>query len=75
MAGPNPGSHPIHIHPVRPLYRYSATLLGASMWFFVRLPFDWHRFGGDFRLTSFQLFYRMKKDGPALLGLKHPWDH
>lgn len=22
-----------------------------------------------------QLFYRMKKDGPALLGLKHPWDH
>lgn len=21
---------------VRPLYRYSATLLGASMWFFVR---------------------------------------
>lgn len=29
------GNHPIHVHPVRPLYRYSATLLGASMWFFV----------------------------------------
>jgi hypothetical protein len=28
-------NHPIHIHPVRPLYRYSATLLGASMWFFL----------------------------------------
>ncbi|KIV85538.1 hypothetical protein PV11_01223 [Exophiala sideris] len=23
----------------------------------------------------FFLFYRMKKDGPALLGLRHPWDH
>ncbi|KAF8477460.1 hypothetical protein BDZ91DRAFT_709293 [Kalaharituber pfeilii] len=49
------GGHPIHIHPVRPFYRYSATLLGASMWFF--------------------LMYRAKKDGPALLGWKHPWEH
>ncbi|ROW15438.1 hypothetical protein VPNG_02326 [Cytospora leucostoma] len=23
----------------------------------------------------FFLMYRAKKDGPALLGLKHPWDH
>ncbi|OAP56696.1 hypothetical protein AYL99_08808 [Fonsecaea erecta] len=23
----------------------------------------------------FFLFYRAKQDGPALLGLKHPWDH
>ncbi|KIV90921.1 hypothetical protein B0A52_06584 [Exophiala mesophila] len=23
----------------------------------------------------FFLFYRAKKDGPALIGLKHPWDH
>ncbi|KAH8598034.1 hypothetical protein B0O99DRAFT_684094 [Bisporella sp. PMI_857] len=23
----------------------------------------------------FFLFYRAKKDGPALLGWKHPWDH
>ena len=29
-------NHPIHIHPVRPLYRFMATGLGASMWFFVR---------------------------------------
>jgi len=29
------GKHPIHIHPVRPLYRFAATGLGASMWFFV----------------------------------------
>ncbi|KAF6241600.1 hypothetical protein HO173_000311 [Letharia columbiana] len=49
------GNHPIHMHPVRPLYRYSATLLGASMWFF--------------------LMYRAKKDGPVLLGWRHPWDH
>lgn len=32
------GKHPIHIHPVRPLYRFAATGLGASMWFFVRNP-------------------------------------
>lgn len=56
---------------VRPLYRYSATLLGASMWFFV----------GHLdapllvMLTAAQLMYRAKKDGPALLGWKHPWDH
>jgi hypothetical protein len=31
------GKHPIHIHPVRPLYRIAATGLGASMWFFVRI--------------------------------------
>ena len=29
------GNHPIYIHPVRPLYRFAATGLGASMWFFV----------------------------------------
>ncbi len=29
-------NHPIKIHPVRPLYRFMATGLGASMWFFVR---------------------------------------
>ncbi|PYH40685.1 uncharacterized protein BP01DRAFT_307721 [Aspergillus saccharolyticus JOP 1030-1] len=48
-------THPIHIHPARPLYRFTATALGASMWFF--------------------LMYRAKKDGAALLGWKHPWDH
>ncbi|KAB8240542.1 hypothetical protein F9C07_2140480 [Aspergillus flavus] len=48
-------NHPIHIHPARPLYRFTATALGASMWFF--------------------LMYRAKKDGPALLGWKHPWEH
>lgn len=34
MAGNS--HHPIHVHPVRPLYRFTATALGASMWFFVR---------------------------------------
>ncbi|KAJ5179632.1 hypothetical protein N7492_002842 [Penicillium capsulatum] len=52
MAG---HSHPVHVHAARPLYRFTATALGASMWFF--------------------LMYRAKKDGPALLGWKHPWDH
>lgn len=33
---PNMANHPIHVHPVRPLYRFMATGLGASMWFFVR---------------------------------------
>ncbi|KAF8437000.1 hypothetical protein BGX38DRAFT_55391 [Terfezia claveryi] len=40
MAGahhhpPGPGEHPIRIHPVRPFYRFAATALGASMWFFL----------------------------------------
>lgn len=35
------GNHPIHVHPVRPLYRFAATALGASMWFFVRESADW----------------------------------
>lgn len=39
MAGPTGahghGGHPIHVHPARPLYRFFATGLGASMWFFV----------------------------------------
>lgn len=34
---PRPESHPIHVHPPRPLYRFAATALGASMWFFVRI--------------------------------------
>ena len=34
MAGPGP--HPVsYIKPARPLYRFAATGLGASMWFFV----------------------------------------
>ncbi|KAK3359276.1 hypothetical protein B0T25DRAFT_92796, partial [Lasiosphaeria hispida] len=36
-------------------YRFMATGLGASMWFW--------------------LMWRAKKDGPVLLGWKHPWDH
>ncbi|KAF7511365.1 hypothetical protein GJ744_004930 [Endocarpon pusillum] len=56
MAGPQYPNHPVtHVKPARPLYRFAATALGASMWFF--------------------LMYRAKKDGPALLGWKHPWDH
>lgn len=39
-------NHPIHIHPARPLYRFTATALGASMWFFVRLPVEY--LSGDF---------------------------
>ncbi|KAL2211954.1 hypothetical protein CC79DRAFT_1393208 [Sarocladium strictum] len=40
---------------VAPVYRITATALGAGMWFW--------------------LMYRAKKDGPALMGWKHPWEH
>ncbi|EXV05103.1 hypothetical protein X797_002790 [Metarhizium robertsii] len=40
---------------VAPIYRLTATALGAGMWFW--------------------LMYRAKKDGPVLMGWKHPWDH
>ncbi|KAM4055964.1 hypothetical protein HRG_002889 [Hirsutella rhossiliensis] len=40
---------------VAPIYRLTATALGAGMWFW--------------------LMYRAKRDGPVLLGWKHPWDH
>ncbi|KAJ5727996.1 hypothetical protein N7540_007154 [Penicillium herquei] len=33
MAGPS--HHPVHVHAARPLYRFTATALGASMWFFL----------------------------------------
>jgi hypothetical protein len=39
------GKHPIHIHPVRPLYRFAATGLGCSMWLFVSVL--WKLFGSD----------------------------
>ncbi|KZZ90603.1 hypothetical protein AAP_03698 [Ascosphaera apis ARSEF 7405] len=55
MAQPNPGSHPIRAPQGPNVYKFAATALGASMWFW--------------------LFYRAKKDGAVLLGLKHPWDH
>ena len=41
------------------------------MWFFVR-----HLEAQLLvMLTAAQLMYRAKKDGPVLLGWKHPWDH
>ncbi|KAI1365370.1 hypothetical protein F5Y08DRAFT_338786 [Xylaria arbuscula] len=52
MAGGGPG--PIKAH-VPGIYRFTATALGASMWFF--------------------LMYRARKDGPVVMGWKHPWDH
>lgn len=49
-------NHPVgKIYKQPFLYRFCATGIGASMWFF--------------------LMYRAKQDGPALLGLKHPWEH
>ncbi|KAG9258326.1 uncharacterized protein F5Z01DRAFT_670050 [Emericellopsis atlantica] len=60
MAGPT--HHPRPTGPPKPpvphvpgIYRYTATALGAGMWFW--------------------LMYRAKKDGPVLMGWKHPWDH
>jgi hypothetical protein len=68
---PPMGNHPIHVHPARPLYRFVATGLSASMWFFVRMLASWSR---SMR-SLLQLMYRAKKDGPALMGWKHPWEH
>ncbi|ORX45266.1 hypothetical protein DM01DRAFT_1328546 [Hesseltinella vesiculosa] len=36
-----------------------------------------HRFTGKFLGATmwFWMMYRAKQDGPALLGLEHPWDH
>jgi len=67
------GNHPVgQIKATRPLYSFCATGLGAAMWFFVSSASIWER---SLLLTPAQLMYRAKKDGPALLGLKHPWDH
>lgn len=46
------GKHPIQIHPVRPLYRFAATGLGASMWFFVSVIFCYILFIADLRLVD-----------------------
>ncbi len=40
-ASTTAGKHPVNIPPVRPLYRFAATGLGASMWFFVGLSTTW----------------------------------
>lgn len=49
---------------VRPFYRFAATGLGASMWFFVRFPFPGRRDLRDLTANSLsQLMYRAKKDG------------
>lgn len=38
-------NHPIHVHPARPLYRFTATALSASMWFFVWILAELTGFG------------------------------
>ena len=69
------GNHPVgQIAQTRPLYRFCATGLGAAMWFFVRAAAKERRETARL-MISLQLFYRARKDGPALLGLRHPWDH
>ena len=73
MAGPGP--HPVsYIKPARPLYRFAATGLGASMWFFVSIDIT-PNIAGKRADRGEQLMYRAKKDGPALLGWSHPWEH
>ncbi|KAI1355012.1 hypothetical protein F5Y01DRAFT_311392 [Xylaria sp. FL0043] len=69
MAG---GPGPIKAH-VPGIYRFTATALGASMWFFV----GGNRSKGMITRANYivQLMYRARKDGPVLMGWKHPWDH
>ncbi|KAI2623250.1 hypothetical protein GGR54DRAFT_638489 [Hypoxylon sp. NC1633] len=48
-----------------------------------KFPFPHYKAPGIYRFTGtalgasmwFFLMYRAKKDGPVLLGWKHPWDH
>ena len=57
------------------MYRFFATAIPASMWFFVSLAFI-HAW--DFEMETdllAQLLYRARKDGPVLLGWRHPWEH
>ncbi|KAI0422104.1 hypothetical protein F5X98DRAFT_326859 [Xylaria grammica] len=69
MAG---GPGPIKAH-VPGIYRFTATALGASMWFFVGISQP----HGTATIANclVQLMYRARKDGPVLMGWKHPWDH
>ncbi|KAG9247881.1 hypothetical protein BJ878DRAFT_490682 [Calycina marina] len=67
-----PGAHPVKIPPVRPLYRFFATGLGATMWFFVGVQLIR---SSQSAADCPQLMYRAKKDGAVLLGRRHPWDH
>ncbi|AEO62821.1 uncharacterized protein THITE_2107484 [Thermothielavioides terrestris NRRL 8126] len=73
MAGAGP--------PVPRIYRFTATGLGAIMWFWVGYCCSvagsqhWSRAAANRGTMNAQIFYRAKKDGPVLLGWKHPWDH
>lgn len=64
------GKHPIHIHPARPLYRFAATGLSASMWFFVRVRLRLCTY--DNANDDMQLMYRAKQDG-IRLSLVQNW--
>jgi hypothetical protein len=57
-------NHPIKIHPVRPLYRFMATGLGASMWFFVRWKFA---LGGRALTEAVDVPREEGRPGPARL--------
>ncbi|KAK3710553.1 hypothetical protein LTR37_010180 [Vermiconidia calcicola] len=59
MAGTHPGAH----GGAHPIHVHPAR------------PFYRFAATGLGAAMWFFLFYRMRKDGPALLGLKHPWDH
>lgn len=80
MAGHHPPNGRIVAHVPR-IYRFTATALGAGMWFWVSRPrrvFPQVGMAIEGRGTDgglLQIMYRAKKDGPVLLGLKHPWDH
>jgi hypothetical protein len=44
------------------------------MWFFVSIDIT-PNIAGEWADRGEQLMYRAKKDGPALLGWSHPWEH
>ncbi|KAH8683099.1 hypothetical protein BGZ60DRAFT_399409 [Tricladium varicosporioides] len=64
--------HPIRIPPARPLYRFFATGLSASMWFFLM-----YRAKKDGMLNTLDQTNCILTGliGAVLMGWKHPWDH
>ncbi|TFA99855.1 hypothetical protein CCMA1212_007995 [Trichoderma ghanense] len=62
---------------VAPIYRVTATALGAGMWFWLmyRAKKDGKTLNSHTRLLYGQFLTSGMLAGPALLGWKHPWDH
>ncbi|KAK1760723.1 hypothetical protein QBC47DRAFT_396710 [Echria macrotheca] len=57
------------------LYRFAATGLGASMWFWLMWRAKKDGATTPMKPTRERVANTEIFTGPALLGWKHPWDH